>query len=52
MRYVETFMKHIDEVTTLSENNNALGEKVKEISKHLLLKAEDSNAELKRFRIH
>ncbi len=49
---VETFMKHIDEVTTLSENNNALGEKVKEISKHLLLKAEDSNAELKRFRIH
>lgn len=49
---VETFMKHIDEVTTLSENNNALGEQVKEISKHLLLKAEDSNAELKRFRIH
>ena len=49
---VETFMKHIDEVTTLSENNNALGEKVKDISKHLSAKAESANVELRRFRIH
>lgn len=48
---VETFMQHIDEVTSLSEHNNALGEKVKEISKDLLSKAEDSNTELRRFRI-
>lgn len=49
---VETFMKHIDDVTTLSENNNALGEKVKDISKHLSGKAESANIELRRFRIH
>ena len=49
---VEAFMKHIDEVTTLSENNNALGEKVKDISKHLSAKAESANVELRRFRIH
>lgn len=49
---VEAFMKHINEVTTLSENNNALGEKVKDISKHLSEKAENSNIELRRFRIH
>ncbi len=49
---VETFMKHIDDVTTLSANNNALGEKVKDISKHLSAKAESANVELRRFRIH
>jgi len=49
---VEMFMKHIDEVTTLSENNNTLGEQVKEISKHLSAKAESANVELRRFRIH
>ena len=45
------FMKHIDDVTTLSENNNALGEQVKEISNHLCKKAESANVELRRFRI-
>jgi methyl-accepting chemotaxis protein len=49
---VEIFMKHIDEVTTLSENNNTLGEQVKEISKNLSGKAESANVELRRFRIH
>ena len=49
---VETFMKHIDDVTTLSENNNTLGEKVKEISQNLAQKAQSANVELRRFRIH
>lgn len=48
---VEAFMKHIDEVTALSENNNALGEKVKEISQSLCEKAHSANDELRRFRI-
>lgn len=48
---VEMFMKHIDDVTTLSENNNTLGEQVKEISNHLCGKAESANVELRRFRI-
>lgn len=49
---VETFRQHIDEVTLLSEQNNALGENVEEISKHLSFKAESANIELKQFRIH
>ena len=49
---VEAFMQDIDEVTHLSENNNALGEKVREISNHLCGKAESANVELRRFRIH
>ena len=49
---VTAFMNHIDEVTTLSENNNTLGEKVKEISQQLSFKAETANIELKKFRIH
>jgi methyl-accepting chemotaxis protein len=49
---VETFMKHIDDVTMLSENNNTLGEKVKAISQNLCQKAQSANVELRRFRIH
>ncbi|NCD12950.1 MAG: chemotaxis protein [Epsilonproteobacteria bacterium] len=49
---VELFMKHINEVTALSEKNNTLGETVKEISANLSSKAENANVELKRFRIH
>lgn len=48
---VEAFMKHINDVTTLSENNNTLGEKVKEISQNLAQKAQSANVELRRFRI-
>lgn len=48
---VELFMKHINEVTVLSEKNNTLGETVKEISANLSSKAESANVELKRFRI-
>ena len=47
---VELFMKHINEVTVLSEKNNTLGETVKEISANLSSKAESANVELKRFR--
>lgn len=47
----ETFMQQIDDMTSLSEHNNALGERVKEISGHLLTKAQNANIELRRFRI-
>ncbi|MCR1810955.1 methyl-accepting chemotaxis protein [Sulfurospirillum sp. DNRA8] len=47
----ETFMQQIDDMTSLSEHNNALGERVKEISGQLLTKAQNANIELRRFRI-
>jgi len=48
---VETFMQQIDDITSLSEHNNTLGERVQEISAHLLQKAQNANIELHRFRI-